>query len=130
MHSVGLRWLAWVLAGAFVVASFAGCETGAPARSRPNLSASVQGLDPASGAVTINGVDLRRPEKPFLFDWGDGKTSESFFPASHVYADPRRNYIVKVSARQSDGTADTVTVPVFFRELRQDLPTAPVRSRY
>jgi hypothetical protein len=108
----------------------AGCASGPTDPAQRTLSANVQNFDPASGAVTINGLDLRRPATPFRFDWGDGQVSEGFFPASHVYADARRNYIVKVTANYAPAVTDTISVPVYFRPAPTAPPTAPVRSRY
>jgi hypothetical protein len=130
----GVAWsLAALLAGG--TASFLGCSS-APSSTTPaeavnaTLSASVQQLDPATGAVAINGVDTRRPTKPFLFEWGDGTSSQNFFPASHVYVDLRRNYIVKVTAIYVDGSTQSVSVPVAFRDSKAPPPTPPAKSRY
>lgn len=79
-----------------------------------SLWAHAQSVDP-TGAVTINGVDIRRPTIPFTFSWGDGTTSEGWFPASHAYADATRNYLARVTARYSASEQDFVEVPVHFR---------------
>jgi hypothetical protein len=79
-----------------------------------SLRAAAQSVDPA-GAVTINGVDMRRPPLPFTFSWGDGMTSQAWFPASHTYADTTRNYLVRVTAHYSATEQDFVDVPVRFR---------------
>ena len=80
------------------------------------LSASVQTIDASSGVVTLNGVDLRRPATPFRFEWGDGTSSQNFFPASHVYVNLKRNYLVKITAVYEDSSPQTITVPVLFRK--------------
>ena len=78
------------------------------------LSASVQASNNATGAVTLNGTDTRRPTTPFRFDWGDGQTSQGFFPASHTYADRTGNYVASITAVYPDGTSDKVDVVVRF----------------
>jgi hypothetical protein len=136
--SIGRRpGVLWILAALLGVgtAGFLGCSS-TPASSMPaeavnaTLSASVQQLDPATGAVSINGVDTRRPTKPFLFEWGDGTSSQNFFPASHIYVDLRRNYLIKVTATYVDGSTQSVSVPVAFRDSKAAPPTPPAKSRY
>jgi hypothetical protein len=79
-----------------------------------SLRATAVSVDPR-GAVTINGVDTRRPTIPFTFSWGDGTTSQAWFPASHSYADTTRNYVVRVTAHYSATEQDFVDAPVRFR---------------
>lgn len=74
--------------------------------------------NPATGLVIVNGYDSRSPTTPFSFDWGDGTTSEGFFPQEHTYADPSRNYVIDCTAHYDGGQTDTVRLPVYF--------TAPV----
>jgi hypothetical protein len=64
--------------------------------------------------VTVNGYDSRRPTTPFTFRWGDGQTSDTFFPAAHTYTDTGRNYTVTVTAHYSDGTTDTAQILTSF----------------
>ena len=78
------------------------------------LTASVQSLNTTTGAVTINGVDPKRPTTPFRFTWGDGQTSQSFFPVSHNYGDAAHNYIVTVTATYADGSTASQSVLVRF----------------
>lgn len=135
----GVTWSLAVLMGAGT-ASFLGCSSSPSSPSstasdpagavNSTLSASVQRLDPASGAVSINGGDTRRPTTPFRFEWGDGTSSQNFFPATHIYVDLRRNYTVKVTAVYGDGSTQTVSVPVIFRDSKQAAPTPPAKSRY
>jgi hypothetical protein len=79
-----------------------------------SLRATAVSVDPR-GAVTINGVDTRRPTIPFTFSWGDGTTSQAWFPASHSYADTTRNYVVRVTAHYSATEQDFVDAPVRLR---------------
>lgn len=79
-----------------------------------SLVAAAQSVDPA-GAVTINGSDTRQPTLPFTFSWGDGMTSQAWFPATHTYANTTRNYLVRVTSHYSATEQDFVDVPVRFR---------------
>lgn len=63
--------------------------------------------------VRVNGADSARPTNPFLFDWGDGETTEGWFPATHTYTQVDRNHVLAVTARYGDRT-DTVTADVGF----------------
>jgi len=79
--------------------------------------------------VRVNGADSARPTTPFLFDWGDGETTEGWFPAEHRYARADRNYVIKVTARYPGGT-DTVTADVRFVATQYTfnrIPTVPRR---
>src|SRR6185312_8600437 len=67
-----------------------------------SLSTPVSG---SCGEVSIGGVVLPSPEDTITalsWDWGDGKTNVSWFPASHTYA---RNgiYTVNVTAKSQAG---------------------------
>jgi hypothetical protein len=104
------------LALAFLVGGCVAPDPRAESPADATLSASVQTLDANSGAVMLNGVDLRRPSTPFRFEWGDGTSSQNFFPASHAYVNLKRNYVVKITAVYEDGTTQTITVPVLFRK--------------
>jgi hypothetical protein len=64
--------------------------------------------------LRINGGDARRPGKPFVFEWGDGTTSEGGFPGVHTYRHRGRNYIIRVTARYDDGTTDSAETLVRF----------------
>jgi hypothetical protein len=87
-----------------------------------SLNAFVQSYDANTGDVTINGGDWRRPigsggVLPFRFDWGDGSPpTDSFFAASHTYANTAQNYTVTVTATYCDGTTDMVTTTVPFAQ--------------
>jgi hypothetical protein len=84
--------------------------------AKPSLVALVQSADAASGAVTIGGADARRPTVPFRFDWGDGKTARSFFPATHTYKDRARSYTITIVATYADGTHGSTEASVRFVE--------------
>lgn len=79
-----------------------------------SLTAAAVSVAP-TGAVRINGVDIRRPALPFTFAWGDGTTSQGWFPASHAYTDTTRNYVVRVTAHYSQSEQDFVDAGVRFR---------------
>lgn len=38
--------------------------------------------------VSVNGVTIKDPDGPFLWDWGDGTIEESYFPNSHSFEKP------------------------------------------
>jgi hypothetical protein len=79
--------------------------------------------------VQLNGADSARPTRPFVFEWGDGETTEDWFPATHTYARADRNYVIEVTARYPAGT-DTVTADARFVSPRCDfnrIPTVPRR---
>ena len=98
-----------LLLGLFLLASCA-----APSRPVGTLSLWAPTIDRNTGTVTINGVDANRPNFPFTWDWGDGKTSTSWFPASHTYADRTATYTVKVTAfYPGDYTSSEKTVVAF-----------------
>ena len=78
------------------------------------FEASVQTLV-SNGLVTIQGLDTREPGQPFTFDWGDGSTSEAFFPANHQYKDTSRNYRVGITAHYDDFTTAQTETHVWFR---------------
>jgi hypothetical protein len=71
-------------------------------------------IDPTTGAVEISGGDSRRPDTPFRFDWGDGRTSHEFFPTAHTYKNHSRNYVVTVTATYGRGATDSAVVVVRF----------------
>ncbi|MEK9135998.1 MAG: hypothetical protein AAB393_02645, partial [Bacteroidota bacterium] len=78
------------------------------------LSLSLVSVDTTSGVVQINGVDTRSVTGPFLWIWGDGTTTNVWFPASHTYADTTMNYNVQVVATYSTTESDTAEVLVRF----------------
>jgi hypothetical protein len=65
--------------------------------------------------VVINGGDSRQPNVPFTFAWGDGQVTNSFFPATHRYADASRAYEVGVTAHYQNGTSYSITVFLHFK---------------
>ena len=74
--------------------------------------------------VRVNGADSARPTTPFLFDWGDGETTEAWFPAEHMYKRADGSYVIKVTARYPGGT-DTVTADVRFVHPRYTFKRQP-----
>lgn len=73
------------------------------------LDAYIESIDPDRKQITINGYDTTEPTRPFTFDWGDGRINTSWFPATHVYQDTSRNYVVRVQSGER-----AVSVPVIF----------------
>jgi hypothetical protein len=82
-----------------------------PAQS---LSLNVVSVNPINGSVTINGVDTRQPGTPFSWQWGDGSTTNGFFPQTHTYSSVTSNYVVTVTAFYSGGSTGTAQTIVWF----------------
>ncbi len=91
--------------------NFASAISGPP----PSLTVFVQHASPLTGAVVINGVDTAQPQVPFTFEWGDGVSTSTFFPASHTFADTGRNYVVRVTAHYPGGATGEAAVLIWFR---------------
>ena len=51
----------------------------------------------------------RRPTTPFTLDWGDGTSSNGFFPRQHSYSQIK-NYTVTVTAHYSGGATDSAQI--------------------
>ncbi len=90
--------------------SFSSVLFGRPSR----LVASPQMIGRTSGNVVVNGGDSRRPSIPFTFNWGDGKVTDAFFPATHTYSDTNKNYVITVTAHYDDRTTDSTGLLVRF----------------
>jgi len=67
------------------------------------LNVQVASLDKETGEVMLYGADSRGPTIPFTWEWGDGSTSEGWFPQTHTYIDTKRNYVAKVTAHYVAG---------------------------
>ena len=69
----------------------------------------------AGGVVFVDGsVSPYAPDLTvtrIIWDWGDGTTSESWFPATHTYTTPG-TYTITIIAEQSDGLSTTMEVQV------------------
>lgn len=78
------------------------------------LSLWIQGLNPTTGDVTINGVDTQQPSTPFTWDWGDGTVEDGWFANSHTYTDRAKNYIVKVTSHYPGGGIDEAKILIRF----------------
>jgi len=87
---------------------------------RINLSLGTPEVD-ITGNVSINGVVLPVPESGpqivgIRWDWGDARSSRSFFPASHRYPEVG-TYQVEVTAVNSEGGFASQTVEVVIDEI-------------
>jgi hypothetical protein len=81
------------------------------------LGLNIVSVDPASGAVNVNGGDTRAPTTPFTWDWGDGTTPQpGFFPLQHTYADRTKNYVLTVTAHYPGDATDSAQIGVRFNE--------------
>jgi hypothetical protein len=79
-----------------------------------SLDVFLQSIDRISGKVVVNGGDSRCPSIPFTFNWGDDKTTDVFFPASHTYSDTNINYLVTVTAHYDNRTTDSIELGICF----------------
>lgn len=77
------------------------------------LSAYVESMN-ANGTIEVNGVDTQQPTTPFSFAWGDGSTTSGFFPQEHVYTSASQNYVITITASETNGSTQTFSLPVFF----------------
>jgi hypothetical protein len=80
---------------------------------RPPCTLNIHKVATTGRTVEVNGADSAQPARPFLFNWGDGKVTEAWFPATHTYERTDRNYELVVTARYPDRT-DRATVTVRF----------------
>ncbi|MCC6696881.1 MAG: hypothetical protein IT365_14720 [Candidatus Hydrogenedentes bacterium] len=80
----------------------------------PTLSAHVAEADRITGIVRVQGVDLAAPSIPFTFDWGDGVSDDTFFPALHTYMVRDGNYVISVTAHYGHNATDTTLAVVRF----------------
>jgi hypothetical protein len=85
--------------------TYTGCN-GSPATGKLQLAVVSSNL--STGSVTVNGVDLRQPTiTPFTWVWGDGSTTQGWFPQSHVYPSLVNNqYTLQVTSHEDDGSTD------------------------
>ncbi|GAB3959303.1 hypothetical protein GCM10028805_55160 [Spirosoma harenae] len=85
------------------------------------LNAYIQTINRTTGDVAFTGGDSRGPTTPnltFTWIWGDGTTTNGFFPQTKKYADVTKNYVAKVVSNYSNTEKDTVEVPVTFTKLQ------------
>ena len=80
----------------------------------PSLYAYVKSIDQNSGEVILRGGDSRKPEAPFIFEWGDSAVTIGIFPQEHIYTDHNQNYIIKVKALYPDSSSDSTETFVRF----------------
>lgn len=107
--------------------NFSECLFEEPSAIGRTLGAKVVSINCESGDVECNGGDSAQPKQPFLWDWGDRKTSKGFFPQTHRYKALDRNYVIKVTAFYPGSRSDTVDVGVSFvpQSLLPDRPSLP-----
>ena len=80
----------------------------------PTLQMWRTSVDPASGTVSYNGLDMAQPNIPFTWNWGDGTIVDGWFPQNHTYSDPSHNYVVTLTSHYLDGSSDSVSSTVRF----------------
>jgi len=91
--------------------SYAGCN-GQPPTGKLQLS--IMSVNTITGVVQINGVDSRAPNTPFTWNWGDGATTQGFFPQSHTYSNVQLNYSLQVTSHENDGSTDCAQLNILF----------------
>ena len=104
--------LSLFLAGAMALALLASCVSGPPTGK---LTLREPVVDRKTGTVLINGLDTNQPDTPFTWSWGDGKMDQSFFPATHTYADRTTTYTVTVTAHYPGKYTASEKTVVSFR---------------
>jgi hypothetical protein len=67
-----------------------------------------------TGLVLVNGVDLNRPQKQFLWNWGDGSTETAWFPLAHIYQDTKRDYTLTITAYYENGQTGQAHAEIGF----------------
>ena len=68
-----------------------------------------------AGEVRIDGLDQRRPVKQaFTWLWGDGTTTQGWFPQSHAYGRVVGQYVIKVVAHEDDGSTVEDQISIHF----------------
>jgi len=93
------------------VASSSGCN-GLPAPG--NLQLFIASLNTTNGVVQVNGVVSGASNTPFTWSWGDGATTQGFFPQSHTYSNVQLNYSLQVTTHQTDGSTDCAQLSIQF----------------
>lgn len=81
------------------------------------LSASVATINRTTGEIVFTGGDSRGSSTPgltFTWIWGDGTSTNGYFPQTKTYADKTKNYTAKVIANYSATEKDTVDILVLF----------------
>ncbi len=80
----------------------------------PSLYAYVKSINQNTGEVILRGGDRRKPEAPFILEWGDSTVTIGSFPQKHIYSDLNNNYIIKAKARYPDSSSDSIEAFVRF----------------
>ena len=91
--------------------SYTGCN-GQPATG--NLQLWIMGVNTTTGVVQINGVVSGASNTPFTWNWGDGTTTQGFFPQSHTYSNVQLNYSLQVTSHENDGSTDCAQLGIIF----------------
>lgn len=90
---------------------YTGCY-GRPATAQ--LGFSIVGRNANSGLIVVNGVDIRKPHTALTWEWGDGTTTQGWFPQSHTYSVPPHGYRLRVISHEDDGSTDCAQLVVGF----------------
>jgi len=112
--------LALFAAASCTAQSYTGCN-GQPASGL--LALNIVSLNKSTGLVPVNGGDSRAPSTPFTWQWGDGSTTQGFFPDSHQYGNVRQNYTLQVISHENDGSTDCAELNIVFVGTPTSSPT-------
>jgi hypothetical protein len=77
------------------------------------LQLSITSLDASTGLAQVNGVILQ-PTASLSWAWGDGATTQGFFPQSHTYANKQQDYTLQVVAHETSGSSDCAQITIPF----------------
>ena len=82
-----------------------------------------------TGLVLVNGVDLNRPQRQFLWNWGDGQAENGWFPLAHIYQDTKRDYMLTITAYYEDGQTGQARAEIGFLKNEPNQPPAAPAPR-
>ena len=106
---------------AIYVLDYASTLSNSPVAVQVQLTA----LDPATGIVSANGVDITPLRAAFTWDWGDGTQVDGWFPQQHTYADRSKNYILTVASHPAVGSDYSASTVVRFTAPRMSAVSLP-----
>jgi hypothetical protein len=121
LFRVGLLAL-FIVVGVSFGQSYTGCN-GQPATGQIQLWTT--SVNASSGVVGINGVAIGPfVNAPFTWAWGDGISTQGWFPQTHTYADVHLNYNLQVSALEDNGSTDCAQLTIVLQP-GQPIASAP-----
>jgi hypothetical protein len=85
-------------------------------------------IDTKTGLVLVDGKDLNRPQKAFLWNWGDGRTETGWFPLAHIYQDTSRDYTLTITAYYEDGQTGQARTEIVFAKAEPSKTPEPTAA--